>query len=137
MEIKNCRGCGRLFNYIGGVSLCPACKEEVEEKFVQVKEYIENNKNALITQIAEDNDVSIQQLHQWIREERLIFTEDSAVGIECESCGKNIRTGRYCDECKNTMAHNLGNVYKKQPTLDNKSLKDSREKAKMRFLDNN
>ncbi len=77
MEIRNCRGCGRLFNYIGGVSICPACKEEVEAKFVQVKEYIENNKKASITQIAEDNDVSMQQLRQWIRDERLVFSEDS------------------------------------------------------------
>ena len=42
MEVKNCKNCGRLFNYIGGAykSLCPACIDRLEEKFQEVKKYI-------------------------------------------------------------------------------------------------
>lgn len=136
MEIRNCRGCGKLFNYIGGASLCAACKEEVELKFQQVKQYIESNKNALITQIAEDNDVSLQQIRQWIREERLVFSDDSVIGIECESCGKTIKTGRFCDACKNDMAHKFGKVYEKKPDeLTDEKNKEKLEKLRMRFLE--
>ena len=36
MDVRNCKECGRLFNYIGGQRLCPACKDKLEEKFAQV-----------------------------------------------------------------------------------------------------
>lgn len=135
MEVKNCKECGRMFNYIGGQRVCPECREALEAKFRQVKEYINEHASATIQQISEDNEVSIPQIHQWIREERLIFTEDSVVGIECENCGKTIRTGRFCDECKNKMAHDLGDMYRK-PEEHMQRNKDARERARMRFLDN-
>ena len=134
MEVKNCRGCGRLFNYMGGVRLCPACRDELENKFQQVKKYIYDNKDASISQVAEDNDVSVQQINQWVREERLAFGDESLVGLECESCGALIKTGRFCEECKKKMAHDLGNLYHKEEHVDRK--KDPRERARMRFLDN-
>ena len=37
MELMNCRNCKKLFNYIAGEKLCPACKEKLEEKFQKVK----------------------------------------------------------------------------------------------------
>lgn len=41
MEVKNCKNCGRLYNYIGGVyRLCPECMRKLEEKFQEVKDYI-------------------------------------------------------------------------------------------------
>ena len=43
MELMNCRNCKKLFNYIAGEKLCPACKEKLEEKFQEVKKYIEEN----------------------------------------------------------------------------------------------
>lgn len=134
MEVKNCKECGRLFNYIAGQRLCPECRGKLEDKFSEVKRYIEDNKTASISDVSTKMDVSIQQIHQWIREERLNFTEDSAVTIDCEMCGAPIRTGRYCEQCKSDMAKNLGGMYK-----DNKTTKniDSRDRsARMRFLDN-
>ena len=97
MDVRNCRQCGRLFNYLGGPPICQACREAVEEKFQQVKEYVRNNPGSNIQMVAEDNDVTVQQIRQWIREERLEFSADSQVGIECEGCGASIRTGRFCD----------------------------------------
>ena len=51
MDVRNCRGCGRLYNYIGGSyrNLCPDCVRKLEEKFDIVKDYIEENK--VITEI--------------------------------------------------------------------------------------
>ena len=31
MELMNCRNCKKLFNYIAGVLLCPACNAQLEE----------------------------------------------------------------------------------------------------------
>ena len=133
MEVKSCRNCRRLFNYIAGPRLCADCKEEVEKKFQEVKKYIEEHKNATINVVAEEMEVSIQQINQWIREERLSFSEDSAVMINCEKCGAKIRTGRYCDMCKSALTRELGAVYKRD--LENVSHAPKKnDEDKMRFL---
>ena len=67
MDVRNCRGCGRLYNYIGGSyrNLCPDCVRKLEEKFDIVKDYIEENHSATMNQISEDCDVSVRQLEKW------------------------------------------------------------------------
>lgn len=42
--------------------------------------------------VAEELDVSVKQIRQWIREERLSLSVAGADGIVCETCGKPIRT---------------------------------------------
>lgn len=134
MEVKNCRGCGRLFNYIGGgYLLCSVCMEELDKKFKQVKQYINDNPRASMHEISEKNEVSIPQLERWIREERLTFADDSPIGIECESCGATIKSGRFCAKCKDNVAKGFGELYKENTYRPTKTIKD---KAKMRFLDN-
>ena len=32
MNVVNCRRCGRLFNYVAGKYICPACKEALEDR---------------------------------------------------------------------------------------------------------
>ena len=66
MEVRNCKNCKRLFNYLGGDPICPACKEELEEKFSVVREYVWDHKNATIDQIGEACEVSTKQIKQWI-----------------------------------------------------------------------
>ncbi len=133
MEVKNCRSCGRLFNYIGGgYQLCPACVADLDKKFGLVKQYIRDTPYATMPQIAEENNVSIAQLERWVREERLTFADDSPIGIECEGCGTTIKTGRFCSNCKDNMAKGLS--YKSNTGAVKKSA--DREKARMRFLDN-
>lgn len=133
MDVRNCRNCGRMFNYLGGPSICPVCKKETEDKFNQVKEYIRNNPGATINQISEENEVSVQQINQWVREERLEFAKDSPIGLNCEKCGASIRTGRFCEKCKNNMATAMTDAFAKpvlEPEAPKKSLHDS---DKMRF----
>ena len=38
MEVRNCKNCGRLFNYMGGKPICQLCKESLEDKFKEVQE---------------------------------------------------------------------------------------------------
>lgn len=134
MDARSCRSCGRLFNYIQGPPICAACKRKLEDKFVQVRDYIRENDSATMQQISEDNDISIKQIKQWVREERLTFTKNSPVGIECESCGQMIKTGRFCDKCKNNMASNLKAMYAMPAAQESHSRKE-KGKDRMRFLD--
>ena len=108
MNVRNCRKCGNLFNYVSGPPICMACREKLEEKFQEVKKYIQDNGHAGIQQVAEACDVSTNQIHQWLREERLELSAESGVTLSCENCGAAILSGRFCGKCKNSMANELG-----------------------------
>ena len=58
MDVKNCRRCKRLFNYLAGPQICPACREEIEAEFQKVKKYLFDNRNATIAQVAEECEVA-------------------------------------------------------------------------------
>ena len=94
MDVRNCKMCGRLFNVLNNERICPACQKKLEDKFHEVKEYLEEHPGASVEQTATDNDISTKQIRQWVREERLILSTATEAGIVCEKCGKPIRTGR-------------------------------------------
>lgn len=132
MDVRNCRKCGKIFNYINGAPICPACKSNLESQFQEVKEYIRKNKEATIIEVSEECDVSTKQIRQWVREERLSFTNNSEIGIECERCGVTIKTGRFCNKCKHDMQHNLGSAYQEKQGIN---IDDSTKQAnRMRYL---
>ena len=134
MNLRNCARCGKMFNYIGGQPICEPCKKAIEEDFQKVKQYIIDNPRAGLKQIAEDNQVTTKQIQQWIREERLMFTSDSPIQLQCENCGQPIQTGRFCAKCKGSMANNLNQTFAKpQPQIQQPVKKE--QKAGMRFLD--
>ena len=134
MNVRNCKKCGKLFNYVSGAPVCPACKDALEKKFQEVKKYVQDNKGATIHDVSENCEVDSQQVRQWVREERLEFSSDGGVtGITCEKCGKNISTGRFCDKCKADMTNNLSRVLPKQKK-EIKTKKDPKDNPKMRFL---
>lgn len=134
MDVRNCRKCGRMFNYVSGAPICESCKEKLEEKFQEVKAYVQENKTAPIPMIAEECDVDVSQIRKWIREERLEFSEDSPVGLPCENCGATIRSGKFCEKCKLEVANRLGEALPKpKPVAAPK--KPDKQPPKMRYLD--
>ena len=98
MNVSNCKSCGRLFNVISNTRICPDCQRKLEEKFQEVKEFLAQNPTANIEVLSQECEVSVKQIKEWVREERLVFAEGSVDGIECTQCGKMIRTGKYCDK---------------------------------------
>lgn len=133
MDVRNCKKCGKLFNY-NGESLCPACTKAMEDKFFEVRDYIYKNPTANMAIVAEENDIPLQQIKKWVRQERLTFSKDSGISIDCESCGKPILTGRYCKDCKGKMTNTFSSMYVEKPA-ENKPGKSS-SKGKMRFIGN-
>lgn len=134
MNIKNCRSCGRLFNVMSNEVLCPQCIKKIEDKFQEVKAYLNENPNSSMNEISEKCEVSVKQIKQWVREERLIFSENSAEGIECEQCGKLIRTGRFCEACKSKLSNNLMNAINKPKPVEEPAAPKREHENKMRFL---
>ena len=137
MEVKTCKNCRRLFNYLTGPMLCAACKEKLEDDFVEVKEFIRKNPGVTMQHVADNCDVSINQLKEWVREERLQFSTSSGSGIVCDKCGSPIPTGRFCEFCKKEMAQNLARgltpaAGKEEP----KPSSSPTDKKGMRFVNN-
>lgn len=131
MELTNCRHCKKLFNYITGERICPSCKDALEKKFVEVKQYIKDNPGVNVDTVAENCEVSARQIKQWVREERLTFTDDSLVGLECERCGRMVHSGRFCKDCAGVFEDGFNNAYRKDIQL-----KPRDKNSRMRFLDN-
>ena len=142
MEVRSCRSCGKLYNYLGtSTPACPACMALIEEKFVKCKDYIRENPGANIQQVSDETEVSVKMIKQWVREERLTFAEGSSVGLECEGCGVNILTGRYCAACKSKMTQGFSQIVNQARKQEADAAaaaarKAASDSAKMRFLDN-
>lgn len=113
MDTVNCKICGKLFIYQCGPPICKKCSSILDEKFDKVKEYLYENPRSSIQQISEATDVSVHMITKWVREERLEFTKDSLIGLDCEICGTLIKTGRFCNNCKSDIAMKLGKAYNK------------------------
>lgn len=110
MNVRACKYCKRLFNYITGLSICPACKEALEEKFKVVKDYLWENKGASIQQTAQDCEVPEMQIRQWLKEGRIELGKDSAISLVCRQCGEQIYSGEICDRCKMLLAKGLSSA---------------------------
>ena len=138
MQVKNCRKCGRLFNYVTGPSLCPDCLQAIEDKYQQVKKYIQEHGKASMEDITKDCEVDTAQIQQWIRQERLQFSDDSPIKVSCEMCGKMISGGRFCAECKDKMARQLNSAMGLSGVMTETpdEVKKVRSTNRMRFLDN-
>ncbi len=132
MEVKNCKKCGVFFNFLSGLPLCPACMKEIDDKFPQIKEYIYEHPGVGIQQVSEENEVPIAIIKKWVKEERLTFAEGSAIGVDCERCGRMILTGRFCEACKADVKSQFGNIIAASNKTPEK--KPDRDSAKMRFL---
>ncbi len=132
MDVRPCKNCKRLFNYLSGPAICSACREKLEEKFQEVKNYIRENPTASLQDVSEANDVTVKQLKTWVREERLTFSDDSPVGIECMNCGAMIKCGKYCDACKSKMINTLHHSIEEEPKEETPKKADGN---RMRFLD--
>lgn len=136
MDVRNCKDCGRLFNY-AGIQVCPQCRKKEDEKFAVVKEYLRRHPNVGVSELSEETDTSISTLRRWVREERLILTESSSVGFDiyCESCKEPILSGRLCIKCKRKMSIEMSGAKYANDEEVGKRDRQSYEKERMRFLD--
>lgn len=99
MDIRNCKECGKIYQY-DGFKICLNCRRKEDEIFKNVKEYIYDHPGANIQVVSEETDVSVNKILSYLREGRLELTGDhNNLILECERCGVSINTGRFCDKC--------------------------------------
>lgn len=133
-DFRNCRRCGRVFNYIAGEVLCSECKKNDEKDFRRVKEFLYKNPGASITEISNELNISPRRINNYLREGRLEILDDGGnIILECMRCGRSIKSGRYCEECERALKKELtrtaGNMEK---TLEQKET--ASRQARMRYL---
>lgn len=135
MNVKNCRSCGRIFNYISGLPICPQCREKTEAQYLIARDYVRDNKGCSIKQLSKECEIDENLIRQWVREERLVFDTESGIGVSCEKCGVAIPSGRLCNKCKLELMNGL-QAAGRQPQAPKAQERQTRENPRMRFLDN-
>lgn len=133
-DVRNCKRCNKIFNYLGGPQICPVCKEADEADFRKVKEYLYDHPGATMSQISMELGISVDKITRFLKEGRLEIVENSGnLVLECERCGKAIRTGRYCEECSKEVSRNFSSMAKEMRDRIS-SEKPKSEKSAMRYL---
>jgi flagellar operon protein (TIGR03826 family) len=113
-DVRNCRRCGRLFNYIGGEPICSVCRQADEEEFQRIKKYLYEYPGATLSQVSTELEISVEKIKKFLRDGRLEIAGDNGnMILECEKCGKSIKSGRFCDECEREMASGFKSVASK------------------------
>lgn len=98
-DIRQCKMCGKLFHSLNN-PLCSECNDEMDRRFVKVRDYIYEHPMSDITEIMEKTGVPEKNILTFLREERLVLASVSGGIITCERCSKSIASGRFCEECK-------------------------------------
>lgn len=129
MDVRNCKRCGKIYNY-DGFRLCPTCRREDEEDFIKVKEYLYDNPGANISEVEEATEVDSGKIIEFLRQDRLEIADEGNLLLECERCGVSIKSGRFCDKCKYELGKELGGSIKPKKKPENK-----RETGQFRIID--
>lgn len=130
MEVKVCKVCRKMFQYVTGPEICPNCKRKEEEYFQLVKEYLREKPGADMVEVNDKTGVSMGLIEKFLRQGRLEVTPDSPIKLTCERCGKRILTGALCSACKNQVTSELNQI--KKSLIQEK--KEENKDAKMRYL---
>lgn len=105
-SMRNCYRCKSLFTYVSGPPICKECKDEEENEFKKLKDYLDDHPGASIMELSTALEINVQKIRYFLKEGRLeVSGDDANLVLECESCGKSIRTGRYCDGCSGKQAN--------------------------------
>lgn len=104
-NIRTCRRCRKLFNYIAS-PYCPRCADEIDREYYVVRDYIYDHPNEGIREIADATDVDERSILEMLRDGRLELDSGSSA-LQCERCGSSISSGRYCGSCQSSLSNEL------------------------------
>ncbi len=136
MEVKVCKSCKAMFQYITGPEICPKCKSVEEEIFQKVKDYLREHPGESMNIVSEETGVAVSLIEKFLRQGRLEITPSSQITLTCEMCGRKILTGRFCTECKGQLQQGLSQAKQDMMGIKAEALKKEQQ-AKMRFLKSN
>lgn len=108
MDLRNCEKCGRMFGSEDGQRLCSKCLLiNIEDDFKLVRDYLYDNPGADVREVAAATGVAKPVILKLLKDDRIEVADNENIVLKCEVCGKSIKSGRKCEECKNEFAKAL------------------------------
>ncbi|MGE6379100.1 TIGR03826 family flagellar region protein [Peribacillus muralis] len=109
MDIFNCPSCNSLFVMTKFRDVCDACYKEEEAKYDKVYAYIRKkiNRTASMMQVVKDTGVEEILIIKFVKTGKLRISQFPNLGIPCEKCGTQIKSGRLCDNCGDSLRADL------------------------------
>lgn len=83
--------------------MCDHCKHVQYDDYGKVRNYIEVHHGATQSEVSQATGVPINRIRQMLREEKIEIAQNSVVFLHCEACGREIRSGIYCESCQKVM----------------------------------
>ena len=130
LDLTNCKKCGRAFMSDGNVH-CKRCRDDSEDDYKIVKEYVYDNPGATILEVHEATDVAEKRILQFLREGRLEITDDTNFVLDCQRCGTAIKSGKYCDKCSHEMAMELRSAVTPKKKVEPAKPADAKKSQRM------
>ncbi|MDR3092001.1 MAG: flagellar protein [Clostridiales bacterium] len=130
MEMRNCVKCKRPFTY-RGVPICQDCEKDEEKVFDEVRTYIKQHPDVTLAVVSEVTGCSHKKILRWIKEGRIEISQASFGEIACESCGKPITKGRYCEKCVIKINNQVSDTFGKETISTQTKIDSKTGKAKM------
>lgn len=133
-EVRNCRRCKRIFNYVMGPQICEACKKVEEDDFEKVREFVKEFPGATIQEVSAATEVSTALIYRFLREGRLEVSDESPITLQCENCGVRIRSGRFCVECSKKLARDMMNAGRRLDDALRSQVSKDKDNVGLRYL---
>lgn len=93
----------RLFNQSLNEA-CPTCREEEEDAYSRLFDYMGHNPKASLPQASAATGVEEDVIRRMIRSGRLIGFESLAMSVlTCQRCGTPLVTGKFCSVCRREL----------------------------------
>lgn len=115
MTIRNCKKCGKIYQYDGVHKICLECRRKEEKDFEKVKEFLRENPSSSINKVSEETGVEKKTIIEFIKNDRLI-AEDIEIEetIRCQRCGREIKHGKYCEKCISDFKGEIESIKKEK-----------------------
>lgn len=119
MDVRNCKRCGKIYNYTGS-AVCNNCLRQEQEDFEKIREYLFRNPNSSAAEVSEALGIELKVISRFLKEGRLeadyIRMSDEDSVLTCEKCGRPIKSGRFCENCVREMQSDFSKAIK--PTIE-------------------
>lgn len=101
-----CDMCGHITLIYDGVGeyRCEQCNNVMYDDYGIVRRYLEKNPGATQGQVSKITGVPTSVIRRLLKEGKIQIANGSYVFLHCERCGKDIRSGKYCDNCATELA---------------------------------
>lgn len=129
-DFRKCSICGTMFDF-NGKPYCGRCALSLEEAFVLVRDFLDENPGVDMVKILDGTGVSEKLIMQLVKEGRLAELDHLKQGRgsqkRCMMCQKPILEGNMCRECSIKTASALSGNTASQTDISKKKLGDSKK----------